>query len=81
MFKMNLEEARAIWRGMLTDEELEEWLALKNARRPEDDDPSIPKGCTIVIDPVPKKITSLINAKQSDQKSADADKCGQRQDA
>jgi hypothetical protein len=67
MFKMNLEEARAIWRGMLTDSQLTEWLALKNARRPEDDDPSIPKGCTIVIDPMtgrlaPEKIARHINA-------------------
>ena len=57
---MNLEEARAIWNGMLTDEELEEWLALKNKVRPEDHEPSIPKGCTVVIDsetgqPVPEK--------------------------
>jgi hypothetical protein len=50
MFKMNLEEARVIWGNMLTDEELEEWLVLKNNRRPEEDDPSIPKGCTIEID-------------------------------
>jgi hypothetical protein len=52
MFKMmTIEEARAIWKSMmLTDEELEEWLALKNNRRPEEDDPSIPKGCTIEID-------------------------------
>ena len=64
MFKMNLEEARAIWHGMLTDAQLEEWLALKNARRPEDDDPSIPKGCTIVITGrlVPEKIARHINA-------------------
>ena len=55
---MTIEEARVIWNGMLTDEELEEWLALKNKVRPEDHD--APKGCTIVIDsetgrPVPEK--------------------------
>ena len=55
---MNIEKARAIWNGMLTDEELEEWLTLKNKVRPEDHD--APKGCTIVIDsetgrPVPEK--------------------------
>ena len=47
---MNLTEARKIWRGMMNDEEIKEWLELRNKIRPEEHDLTIPKGATIVID-------------------------------
>jgi hypothetical protein len=46
---MNLTEARKIWSGMMNDEEIKEWLELRNKIRPEEHDQTIPKGATIVI--------------------------------
>ena len=48
---MNLTKAREIWGSMMNDEEIKEWLELRNKIRPEDHDPKIPKGATIVIEP------------------------------
>ena len=48
---MNLDEAKKIWGDWMTEEELKDWLELKNKRRPELDDPKIPKGATVEIDP------------------------------
>jgi len=53
---MNLDEARKIWGDAMTDEELKEWLELKNKRNPELDDPTIPEGATIEIDPKTGKV-------------------------
>lgn len=47
---MNLDEAKKIWGDAMTDEELKKWLEMKNKRRPELDDPRIPKGATVEID-------------------------------
>lgn len=49
---MNLAEARKIWSWMMNDEELTEWLELRNKVRPEDHDPKIPVGATIELDSV-----------------------------
>ena len=46
---MNLDEAKKIWGDAMTDEELKKWLEMKNKRRPELDDPRIPKGATVEI--------------------------------
>lgn len=49
---MNMDEARKMWSGMMNDEELTEWLKLRNKIRPEEHDPKIPKGATIELDSV-----------------------------
>ena len=49
---MNLTEAREMWGSMMNDQELNEWLELRNKIRPETHDPTIPMGATIEIDPV-----------------------------
>jgi hypothetical protein len=48
---MNMADARKIWGSMMNDEELKEWLDLKNKIKPEEHDSNIPKGATIEIDP------------------------------
>lgn len=50
---MNLEEARKIWGGMMSEEELAGWLELRNKIRPEEHD--VPKGATIELDSVKGK--------------------------
>lgn len=47
---MGLPEARRIWGDAMNLEELKEWIEVNNSRRPEMDDPSIPKGATVEID-------------------------------
>jgi hypothetical protein len=48
---MNMNDAREIWGTMMSDEELKEWLELKNKIKPEEHDQTIPKGATIELDP------------------------------
>jgi len=47
---MTMEEARKCWGYMMNDDELKDWLELKNKIKPKDHDPNIPKGATIEID-------------------------------
>jgi len=53
---MNLDETKKIWGDWMTDEYLKKWLELKNKRRPELDDPTIPKGATVEIDSATGKV-------------------------
>jgi hypothetical protein len=46
---MNLNDARKIWGGSMSDEELKKWLELKNKIKPELHG-DVPKGATIEID-------------------------------
>ena len=45
---MDIEEARRIWGNDMSDEDLKEWLLVRNNRQ--EDPSSIPKGATIEID-------------------------------
>ena len=47
---MTLGEAKKVWGGAMTDQELEKWLELKNKLNPELDNTAIPKGATVEID-------------------------------
>lgn len=47
---MNLDQAKKIWGDWMTEEELKEWLELKNKVDPSSCDPKIPKGATVEID-------------------------------
>jgi hypothetical protein len=47
---MNFAEAKKIWGDAMSDADLQKWLEFKNKRRPELDDPKIPKGATVEID-------------------------------
>ena len=53
---MNFEQAKKIWGDWMPDEDLKKWVELKNKRNPELDDPVIPKGATIEIDPKTGKV-------------------------
>jgi len=44
---MNRDEARKIWADAMSDEDLLKWIELRNKRKPELDDPKIPKGATV----------------------------------
>jgi hypothetical protein len=46
---MTFVQAQRIWGDAMNAEELKEWLELTNERKPELDDPNIPKGATIEI--------------------------------
>ena len=46
---MDLDEAKRIWAGMMSDEDIKKWLELKNKIRPELHG-DVPKGATIEID-------------------------------
>ena len=56
---MTIEKARQIWSCYdMNDDQLQEWVKLSNLaqKRCKDDDPKIPKGCTVEIDPITGKI-------------------------
>jgi hypothetical protein len=58
---MNLDEAKKIWGDAMPDEDLKKWLELKNKRNPELDDPTIPKGATVEIDPKTAKAVPCLD--------------------
>jgi hypothetical protein len=48
---MTIERARDIWRNYdMSDADLQEWVNIVNLRK--DDDPRIPKGCTVEVNPL-----------------------------
>jgi len=53
---MNLDQAKKIWGDAMPADDLKKWLELKNKRRPEFDDPVIPKGATVEVDPKTGKV-------------------------
>jgi len=55
---MDFEQAKRIWGDWMPDEDLKKWLELKNKRKPELDDPTIPKGATVDIDSKTGKVVS-----------------------
>jgi hypothetical protein len=52
---MNMNDTREIWGAMMSDEEFKEWLELKNKIKPEEHDPTIPKGATIELPTKPRQ--------------------------
>lgn len=48
---MDTEQARKIWGPDTPQDVLEEWVRMVNKRRKAFDDPRIPKGATVEIDP------------------------------
>jgi len=55
---MNVKEARRLWGADVPQDMLEEWIRIYNLRQKtfSNDDPKIPKGATVEIDPKTGKV-------------------------
>jgi hypothetical protein len=53
---MTADDAKKIWGDWMPADDAKKWLELKNKRRPELDDPTIPKGATVEIDSATGKV-------------------------
>ena len=53
---MDLDQAKKIWGDAMPADDLKKWLELKNKVNPDIDDPRIPKGATVEVDPKTGKV-------------------------